>query len=67
MWWILGVGVYIGGVSVVIWCCEFHTAFGLSLGVLFGYIVIWAVGSYGFVQWEMEREHRAYEMGEVEA
>lgn len=43
MWWILGVLVYIGSVSAIIFTLEFHYAFGLSLGVLFSYISIWAV------------------------
>ena len=58
-WWLLGVCVYIGSVSAVIWTLEFHYAFGLSLGVLFSYIAIWAAVSYLWVRIEIEREHRA--------
>ncbi|KAF2486633.1 hypothetical protein BDY17DRAFT_242938, partial [Neohortaea acidophila] len=45
LWWELGVCVYIGCVSAVIWTLDFHYAFGLSLGVLFTYIAVWAGGS----------------------
>jgi len=64
LWWILGVCVYIGGLSAIIWNLEFHHAFGASLGVLFGYIVIWAIVSYMWVQIEMERQREAYERNE---
>lgn len=61
IWWILGVCVYIGCVSAVIWTCEFHIAFGLSLGVLFAYIAVWAAVSYVWVRIEIAREHKAFE------
>lgn len=63
LWWILGVCVYIGAVSAVIWTLEFHIAFGLSLGVLFGYIAVWAGTSALYVKWEIAREHRMFEEG----
>ncbi|KAJ9664749.1 hypothetical protein H2198_000095 [Neophaeococcomyces mojaviensis] len=61
LWWLLGVCVYVGAVSAVIWTCEFHIAFGLSLGVLFSYIAVWAAVSYVWVRIEIAREHRAFE------
>jgi hypothetical protein len=61
LWWIFGVCVYIGVVSAIIWTTDFHYAFGATLGVLFGYIVIWAVTSYVWVQVEMKRQKKAYE------
>ncbi|ROV90343.1 hypothetical protein VMCG_09719 [Cytospora schulzeri] len=66
LWWALGVCVYIGSVSAVIWTLEFHDAFGLSLGVLFSYIAIWAVVTYVWTGMEMQREHEAYERGDFE-
>ncbi|KAH0842963.1 hypothetical protein AYO21_03322 [Fonsecaea monophora] len=66
-WWLLGVCTYIGCVSAVIWTLEFHYAFGLSLGVLFAYIAIWAAVSYVWVRLEIEREHKAFEEGKCEA
>ncbi|KAK7736200.1 hypothetical protein SLS53_007230 [Cytospora paraplurivora] len=60
LWWTLGVCVYIGCVSAVIWTLEFHYAFGLSLGVLFSYIVVWAGVTFLWTKYEMKREHEAY-------
>lgn len=61
VWWISGVCVYLGCLSAIIWTLEFHYAFGLSLGVLFAYIIIWAAVSYIWLRIEMERERKAYE------
>ncbi|OAP57441.1 hypothetical protein AYL99_08179 [Fonsecaea erecta] len=65
-WWLFGVCTYIGCVSAVIWTLEFHYAFGLSLGVLFSYIAIWAAVSYVWVKLEIEREHKAFEEGKFD-
>lgn len=67
MWWLLGVCVYIGCVSAVIWTLPFHYAFGLSLGVLFSYITVWAAVTYVWTLYEMKREHKAYEEGRIYA
>jgi hypothetical protein len=66
LWWLLGVCVYIGAVSAVIWTLPFHYAFGLSLGVLFAYIALWAAVTAVWVNVEMKREHQAYEAGLVD-
>lgn len=66
LWWTLGVCVYIGCVSAVIWTMEFHYAFGLSLGLLFSYIACWAVVTFVWVKIEMKREHEAYERGDFD-
>lgn len=63
LWWQLGVCVYIGSVSAVIFTLEFHYAFGLSLGVLFSYIASWAGCTYAYVMWEMARQDRLYAAG----
>jgi hypothetical protein len=65
LWWLLGVCLYIGCVSAVIWTLPFHYAFGLSLGVLFSYIVVCAAVTYVWTIIEMKREHRAYEEGRI--
>jgi hypothetical protein len=65
LWWLLGVCVYVGAVSAVIWTLPFHYAFGLSLGVLFAYIAVWAAVTAVWVNIEMKREHCAYEAGLV--
>ncbi|GIJ92118.1 hypothetical protein Asppvi_011094 [Aspergillus pseudoviridinutans] len=62
VWWICGVCVYLGCLSAIIWTLEFHYAFGLSLGVLFAYIIIWAAGSYLWLRIEMDRERKAHEI-----
>ncbi|KAL2073329.1 hypothetical protein VTL71DRAFT_10653 [Oculimacula yallundae] len=62
-WWISGVIIYLGCLSAVIWKLQFHYAFGLSLGVLFAYLTIWALVSYYFVMWSMHREKVAWEKG----
>ncbi|TVY67450.1 hypothetical protein LSUE1_G010251 [Lachnellula suecica] len=63
LWWIFGVFVYIGCLSAVIWNLEFHYAFGTSLGVLFSWIILWAIVSYLWVGIEMDRQRKAYEKG----
>ncbi|KAJ8065553.1 hypothetical protein OCU04_006232 [Sclerotinia nivalis] len=61
LWWIVGVLVYLGCLSAVIWSLEFHYAFGLSLGVLFAYLIIWALVSYYWVGRVMKNEQRAHD------
>lgn len=56
LWWVAGIMVYIGCLSAVIWNNPFHIAFGLSLGVLFAFIIIWAICTYIYVQLALERE-----------
>lgn len=65
LWWMLGVCVYIGCLSAVIWTVEFHIAFGLSLGILFAYIALWAAGTFAWVSFEMGRQRKAYEKNQV--
>ncbi|KAK4937999.1 hypothetical protein LTR10_021488 [Elasticomyces elasticus] len=66
LWWMLGICVYIGCLSAVIWTLPFHIAFGLSLGILFSWIAVWAATTFVWVKIEIEREHKAYEAGTVE-
>jgi hypothetical protein len=61
IWWVFGVLVYLGCLSAIIWTLPFHYAFGSSLGVLFSYIIIWAIVSYLWVNIEMDRQKKAYE------
>jgi len=60
LWWKLGVCVYIGSLSAVVWTCPFHIAFGLSLGILFYYIAFWAAGTFAWVTYEMGRQWKAF-------
>jgi hypothetical protein len=65
LWWILGISVYLGCLSAIIWTLEFHFAFGLSLGTLFAYIIVWAVTSYFWIRVEMKRQQKTYERSRV--
>lgn len=56
VWWAAGIMVYIGCLSAVIWNNPFHIAFGLSLGVLFSFIILWAICTYVYIQLALERE-----------
>ncbi|KAN0099128.1 hypothetical protein V8E51_012903 [Hyaloscypha variabilis] len=61
LWWVSGILIYLGCLSAIIWTLPFHYAFGLSLGVLFGYIIIWAIVTFLWVNIEMDRQKKAYE------
>lgn len=63
LWWELGVVVYIGCLSALIWLVPFHMAFGASLGLLFGWIASWACGTFVYVNFEMNRQRKAFEKG----
>lgn len=56
VWWCAGFMVYLGCLSAVIFNNPFHIAFGLSLGLLFAWIITWAVCTYVYVQLALERE-----------
>ncbi|KAI5367682.1 hypothetical protein Slin14017_G027180 [Septoria linicola] len=65
LFWLFGVMIYIGCASAIIWTLEFNHAFGLIFGILFSWIGLWALITWLWVKWEMKREHRAYEEGEI--
>jgi hypothetical protein len=67
LFWIFGVMVYIGCASAIIWNLKFNYAYGLIFGILFSWIAVWAGITYLWVHYEMRREARAYEDGEVDA
>lgn len=60
IFWMFGVLVYIGSVSAVIWTLEFHYAFGLTLGILFSWIISWAVISSLWVRLAMKQQRQAH-------
>lgn len=66
LWWLFGVCVYIGCASAVIWTLDFHYAFGSVLGILFAFIACWAGVTVLWVNYEMKREHKAYEAGRID-
>lgn len=65
LWWMLGVCIYIGSVSAVIWTVPFHIAFGLSFGVLFSYIAVFAGTTFLYVKYEIARQHRCLRMNKI--
>lgn len=54
--WIIGCSIYLGCLSAIIWNLPFEYAFGSSLGLLFGWLIIWvSLMSIG-VKWGLKRE-----------
>lgn len=56
LFWLLGIFLYLGSLSTIIWTLPFHLAFGLSLGVLFAWIFIWLILSYRYFQVNVNRQ-----------
>lgn len=56
MWWTLGGVVFIGALAGMTWALDFNVAYGLSFGMLFVWIGIWALGSLWMVQRALRRE-----------
>ncbi|CZR56319.1 uncharacterized protein PAC_06207 [Phialocephala subalpina] len=45
LWWTIGGVVFIGALAGMTWGLDFDTAYGLSFGLLFVWIGLWALGS----------------------
>lgn len=58
VWWCSGIIVYIGCLSAIIWNTAFEVAFGLSLGLLFSFIISWSIMTYIYIQIALERERK---------
>ncbi|POS68982.1 hypothetical protein DHEL01_v212625 [Diaporthe helianthi] len=58
VWWCSGIIVYIGCLSAIIWNTPFEVAFGLSLGLLFAFIISWSIMTYIYIQIALERERK---------
>ncbi|KAG8167512.1 hypothetical protein KVR01_003201 [Diaporthe batatas] len=58
LWWCSGIIVYIGCLSAIIWNTPFEVAFGLSLGLLFSFIISWSIMTYIYIQVALERERK---------
>jgi hypothetical protein len=56
LWWIAGGVVFTGSLAGITWGCSFNVAYGLSFGVLFVWIGIWALGTWWWVGGELRRE-----------
>lgn len=50
MWWTVGGVVFIGALAGMTWGLEFDVAYGLSFGLLFVWIGLWALGSWWWVK-----------------
>lgn len=60
LFWIGGCTVYLGCVSAVVWNLSFEFAFGVTLGVLFFWVILWAFLTWVWVQLALIREARWY-------
>ncbi|KAK1579212.1 uncharacterized protein LY79DRAFT_652240 [Colletotrichum navitas] len=58
LFWIGGCTCYIGYVAAMIWNLEFERAFGSTLGVLFGWIIIWGVSARFWIEYAIKREQK---------
>ncbi|KAK2012543.1 hypothetical protein LZ32DRAFT_691855 [Colletotrichum eremochloae] len=58
LFWIGGCTCYIGYVAAMIWNLEFERAFGSTLGVLFGWIIIWGVAARFWIEYAIKREQK---------
>ncbi|OCK75858.1 hypothetical protein K432DRAFT_385893 [Lepidopterella palustris CBS 459.81] len=56
LWWILGCGVFMGALAGVTWGVEFAIAYGVSLALIFIWIGVWALLSWGWVRWRLRLE-----------
>lgn len=56
LWWTVGGVVFTGALAGITWGCDFNTAYGLSFGVLFIWIGVWAAVTWGWVRWRLKKE-----------
>jgi hypothetical protein len=56
MWWMVGGAVFTSALAGITWGLSFEIAYGLSFGVLFLWIGIWALGTWWWVRRELWRE-----------
>lgn len=54
MWWTIGGVLFIGGLAGITWVVPFPIAYGVSLGLLFVWIIIWS----GVTLWSVKRALR---------
>ncbi|KAF6831418.1 hypothetical protein CMUS01_07345 [Colletotrichum musicola] len=66
LFWIGGCTCYLGYVAAIIWNLEFERAFGTSLGVLFGWIIIWGVTARFWIEWAIKREQKWWKENKAE-
>ncbi|GKT43554.1 zinc metalloproteinase nas-7 [Colletotrichum spaethianum] len=66
LFWIGGCTCYIGYVAAMIWNLEFERAFGSTLGVLFGWIIIWGVSARFWIEYAIKREQKWWKESKAE-
>ncbi|KAJ0311213.1 hypothetical protein COL5a_002371 [Colletotrichum fioriniae] len=66
LFWIGGCTAYIGYVAGIIWNLEFERAFGTTLGVLFGWIIIWGVTARFWIEYAIKREQKWWKENKAE-
>jgi hypothetical protein len=66
LWWTVGGVVFIAALAGITWGMDFSVAYGLSFGMLFIWIGIWALGSLLWVQRGLRREREWFARRERE-
>ncbi|KAL0939945.1 uncharacterized protein CTRU02_206555 [Colletotrichum truncatum] len=66
LFWIGGCTCYLGYTAAIIWDLEFERAFGTSLGVLFGWIIVWGVTARFWIDWAIKREKKWWKENKAE-
>jgi hypothetical protein len=57
LWWTLGGVIFIGALAGITWGCEFDLAYGLSFGIMFIWIGLWALVTWIWVKRKLRKEH----------
>lgn len=58
MWWTIGGVLFIGGLAGITWAVPFPIAYGVSLGLLFVWIILWSMATIWWVKRALEIERK---------
>jgi hypothetical protein len=61
IWWTIGGIIFIGALAGMTWGLDFAVAYGLSFGLLWVWIGLWALGTLGLVQRALKMERKWFE------
>jgi hypothetical protein len=61
LWWTVGGVVFTGALAGITWGCDFNVAYGLSFGVLFIWIGVWAAFTWWWVKVGLRKERVWFE------
>lgn len=61
LWWTVGGIVFTAALAGITWGCDFNVAYGLSFGVLFIWIGVWAAGTWCWVKMRLQIEREWFE------